>query len=425
MKRLITLIVLAVAVAAAATSCKDRFKTDSADTSWSLYVVTGAADISGNGAEFAATLHGRVTDAVQNFHDLYPGLAEKGEIGFEYSTDPKLNSNVTTVGAMDAEGDGDDTYLWRGFRANINPLPPSTMYYYRAFIVLDGKKERGSIFSFRTDDAMVLSVNLDKHEETLTVPGGTLQLTATVYPDAALNKAVQWSSSQESIATVNQDGLVLARRPGNTDITVTTLEGGKTDVCHVTVKGPAPQAVDLGLSVKWADINVGAISESDYGSYFAWGEVATKNQYNKYNYKYNVDVPSPPSPPYVLPSSEDAASVNLGGNWRMPTKDEMQALVSSCTWERTSVDGINGWRVKGSNGKSIFLPYAGIWDDKQLNLNESGVYLTSTLKEVGQSAYEGRLCYVYALAISDRDDYEHYVGGYTGYYGHTIRAVCQ
>ena len=272
--------------------------------------------------------------------------------------------------------------------------------------------------------SMVSSVELNKHEETLTVPGGTLQLSATVYPEDAGIKNVWWSSSKESVATVDQEGLVTAHRPGQADITVTTLEGEKTDVCKLTINGPAPKAVDLGLSVKWADINVGAISESDYGDYFAWGEVTPKDLYKKYNYKYNVDISNPPTPPSVLPGSEDAASVNLGGSWRMPTKAEMEALLSSCTWERTTANGMNGYRVS-RNGKSIFLPYAGSWEDQQGGLNSGGVYMTSTLKEVISSAYEGPLVSAWALSISDtdREEFQRYIAGFVGYYGHTIRAV--
>lgn len=272
--------------------------------------------------------------------------------------------------------------------------------------------------AFGPDAPLVSSVSLNVHEETLTAPGGTLQLTATVYPEGALNKEVRWSSSKESIATVSQDGLVTACHPGRADITVTTLDGGKTDVCHVTVEGPAPKAVDLGLSVKWADINVGAISESDPGSYFAWGEVGTKDLYKDSNYKYRGG-DSKPNPPSVLPASEDAASVNLGGSWRMPTKDEAQELISNCTWEKTSVDGKEGWRVS-RNGKSIFLPFTGYWDSKLNSLDKNAAYATSNLKDVSKSAYEGYLCFFYALFI---DEDEHMVGGYTGYYGYPVRAV--
>lgn len=271
----------------------------------------------------------------------------------------------------------------------------------------------------------ISSVELNKHEETLVVPGGTLQLTATVYPEDVTNKKVTWSSSMTRIATVDQNGLVTGHLPGNVDITVTTQVGEKTDVCHLTIKGPDPKAVDLGLSVKWADINVGALSESDPGTYFAWGEVTPKDLYKKYNYKYNVDISNPPTPPSVLPASEDAASVNLGGSWRMPTKAEMEALLSSCTWERTTANGMNGYRVS-RNGKSIFLPYAGSWEDQQGGLNSGGGYMTSTLKEVISSAYEGPLVSAWALSISDtdREEFQRYIAGFVGYYGHTIRAVC-
>ena len=61
----------------------------------------------------------------------------------------------------------------------------------------------------------------------------------------------------------------------------------------------------------------------------------------------------------VLDPEDDAAAVNLGGKWRMPTETEVTELVNMCTWEWTSVNGVNGCKVTGPNGNSIFLPASG------------------------------------------------------------------
>ena len=83
--------------------------------------------------------------------------------------------------------------------------------------------------------AKVASVSLDKTSMTLTV-GETQTLTATVAPDNAQDKSVTWSSSDATVATVDQNGKVTAVKAGAATITVTTTDGGKTATCTVTVQ---------------------------------------------------------------------------------------------------------------------------------------------------------------------------------------------
>ena len=133
------------------------------------------------------------------------------------------------------------------------------------------------------------------------------------------------------------------------------------------------EAVNLGLpsGIKWASCNVGASSPEDYGGYYAWGEVEEKEDYSWDTYKwYNgsddtmtkyctdsdygtVDNKS------VLDPEDDVAHVKWGGSWRMPTRAEQEELLDECTWEWTTLNGVNGYRVTGPNGNSIFLPAAG------------------------------------------------------------------
>ena len=130
--------------------------------------------------------------------------------------------------------------------------------------------------------------------------------------------------------------------------------------------------VDLGLSVKWATCNVGAVYPEDYGDYFAWGETQPKEKYNWSTYKWcegsydtqtkycadsddgTVDNKT------ILELSDDAANVNWGGSWRMPTNAEQDELRTECTWTWTTQNGVNGYKVTSkTNGNSIFLPAAG------------------------------------------------------------------
>lgn len=168
-------------------------------------------------------------------------------------------------------------------------------------------------------------------------------------------------------------------------------------------KGMPLGAVDLGLpsGTLWADRNVGADSPEDYGDYFAWGETSPKRTYNWSTYKWckgssdtmtkyctkssygTVDNKT------VLDLEDDAAYVNMGAEWRMPTYDEQKELRNNCTWTWTTQKGTKGYKVTGPNGKSIFLPAAGSRDDiertnRYSNLDDAGshgYYWSSSLDE--------------------------------------------
>ncbi|MCD7721083.1 MAG: protein kinase, partial [Prevotellaceae bacterium] len=133
--------------------------------------------------------------------------------------------------------------------------------------------------------------------------------------------------------------------------------------------------VDLGLSVKWATCNVGARVPSVFGDYFAWGETKPKSSYTKDN-----SVTSGKSVGEIAGNPfYDAARANWGGTWRLPTKAELEELISECQWEWTPMGSHNGYKVTGTNGKSIFLPAAGRRDGASLySTGGYGGYWSST-----------------------------------------------
>lgn len=177
-----------------------------------------------------------------------------------------------------------------------------------------------------------------------------------------------------------------------------------------------PESIDLGLSVKWANFNLGAGLPEQYGHYYAWGEtepyyteghsqdspckdwIAGKTGYNRASYKFcsrydssdyqltkyndnsyygTVDFK------YVLDPEDDVAHVKLGSNWRMPTKEECAELMELCTWTSTenyNGTGVKGMTVTGPNGNSIFLPAAGYRiDDAIVGIGYAGTYFSSSL----------------------------------------------
>ena len=155
--------------------------------------------------------------------------------------------------------------------------------------------------------------------------------------------------------------------------------------------------VDLGLSVLWATTNIGAASETDYGNYYAWGETETKEAYSWDTYKYGTSQDAltkytSTDRLTVLENSDDAAYVNWGSDWRMPTRSEFNELVKECSRTYTKKGNVNGIlftsKMDGYTDKSIFLPAAGYYDDSKLTQNSVYAhYWTSTLFDE-TSSYE-------------------------------------
>lgn len=153
--------------------------------------------------------------------------------------------------------------------------------------------------------------------------------------------------------------------------------------------------VDLGLSVKWATCNVGANKPEEYGGYYVWGETTTKETYNSDNsLTYGLSKSELQSQGYIdsegnLTLQYDAARANWGGNWRMPTKKELEELISKCTW--TLIDDV--CKIEGPNGNSIILPNAGYRAESWGSCREGqyGCYLSSTLRKSRKGYYSYEL----------------------------------
>ena len=208
--------------------------------------------------------------------------------------------------------------------------------------------------------------------------------------------------------------------------------------------------VDLGLpsGLKWATMNVGAKAPEEAGLYFGWGdsEGYTSNTNDGrifimandkwmtegqtsfiYLRKYTLadDVTSAlwyqdgefvGDNKTVLDSEDDAAFVNWGGNWRMPTDAEWTELRENCTWTWTTQNGVNGYRVSGSNSNSIFLPAAGYRYNTGLDhAGVVGCYWSSSLTD-NDSGYARQLVFESWYVKGEKR---------ARYYGNSVRPVCQ
>ena len=204
---------------------------------------------------------------------------------------------------------------------------------------------------------------------------------------------------------------------------------------------PAPadvQAVDLGLpsGLKWASCNVGATTPEEYGSYYAWGEVLPKEDYSWATYKYANGAKGKLTKycsearygnngftdnKTVLEPEDDAAHVNWGGAWRMPTDAEWTELCEQCTWMWTTQNGVKGYKASSkTNGNVVFFPAAGYRGSNLWDVGSHGYYQSSSL--VTHLPYDSWFLFfdhyssVYVIVS--------YGNGFERYWGFTVRPVC-
>ena len=189
--------------------------------------------------------------------------------------------------------------------------------------------------------------------------------------------------------------------------------------------------VDLGLpsGTLWATMNVGANNPGDYGDYFAWGETAPKDCFDWSTYKWCTGSTNTLTK-YCTESSsgnngftddkteldpeDDAAYVNWGSSWRMPTTEQLQELQENCTWTWTQQNGKYGQLGTGPNGNSIFLPATGYRSGTSFYYEEDyGNYWTRTLN----SGYS--IC-AHSLLFGDTGGFVLYSTRTAGY---SVRAV--
>lgn len=203
------------------------------------------------------------------------------------------------------------------------------------------------------------------------------------------------------------------------------------DICDFTTKDSsssvAGKAVDLGLSVKWASCNVGALAAEDYGIYVSWGETEPKSSYNWTTYmwckgsetsitKYCVHSTSGTvDGKKVLDSSDDPAYIKWGNKWSMPTKAQWDELMTKCKWEWTTSNGHKGYLITSNvNTNSIFLPAAGYYsDDKRSSEEAYGLYMSSELNP--DASNKGLGIYIAETLIQWGDSFRSY--------GRPVRAV--
>lgn len=227
--------------------------------------------------------------------------------------------------------------------------------------------------------------------------GSSWALNAFIYPTETNNRNIMWSSSDASIAKVDDKGLVTAIIPGTTTITA-SIKNNKSIHAQCIVKvfnANGYEYVDMKLpsGTLWATCNIGASYPHFPGAYFAWGETIQKNEYTWDNLTYCLDSNGYMFSKYVTDSKygtidnkteldlcDDAAHVNWGGDWRMPSKEQLDELVQECIWSLLDRNGNKCFYITSkTNGESIILPVTGYLDTSLKDYTYFGYYWSRSI----------------------------------------------
>ncbi len=376
-----------------------------------------------------ATLSGNVTSA---------GSATVTARGFLYGTS---ESNLTQT-IQSGSGTG-------SFIATVSNQTYGTTYYYKAYATNSLGTAYGEVMSFTTNSVANVPTVQTNAATSITTTSATLSGSIISNGGTTITaRGFMYGTDANNLTQAVQSG----SGNGNFTKAISGLTPGATYYYKAYATNSAGTTygevrmfttpsgilnnhgwVDLGLSshTVWATCNVGASSPEDYGNYYAWGETAPKNSYNSSNYTLGqcyfdsqgvaqYDRYNSFDHLTTLRPSDDAATANWGAYWRTPTRSEMDELISSCTHEWTTQNGVLGMRFIGPNGNSIFMPAAGRrYIDSLYYEGSNGYYWSSTLYTGNLASL--RLAYAECLAFGSsncRIDYPH--GRIDGL---TVRAV--
>ena len=253
-----------------------------------------------------------------------------------------------------------------------------------------GDNNDPTLSSLEIDTGLSLVVGESK---TLTVKGHDENYHSVESPK------VKWKSNKPSVATVDQDGNVRAVSAGIAIITATATKGDASDNCKVLVVSDASyynKQLDLGLSVKWAQQNIGANRPEGFGRYYTWGaQEPWSSVKNTCPYSYSTSAWSSKKDEvvdsdYNLYRTLDPAHILLGKNWRLPTKKEFDELLDNCSFELVRINGkIGSLFISKKNGygdRWLFFPHTGIcWAGYPADASddEYSHYWSSTINHTG------------------------------------------
>ena len=401
MKKSFSLAAASVLLLASFSSC--QFSDSAEDTFVSIVCSTAqASEITID----SASLNGTV--------QLSNAKAEQAELWFMIGQDENTlaaSGEKISAGTISSKGGT--------VSASVSNLQAQTTYYYMLCASIDGKQAAGEVVSFTTlpkpketivtlttGQASGVTCFIAKLNGSLTVESEK-QLSQSVsflYSDSARTVEGLKASGKKVPAELTEDGSftsALSKLGSNTTYFYVACAEVSEKEYYGEVKSFKTvdlhlEAVDMGLSVKWASSNLGAAKPEDYGDYYAWGETEPKDYYDWNTYKwcddsklfdkltkYNnmPDYGTVDNKTRLDLDTDDVARVLLGEKWRMPEEEDFKSLITNCTWKWTQLNGVNGYlATSNKNGASIFLPAAGYRRYGELeNAGSHGYYWSATL----------------------------------------------
>ena len=347
-----------------------------------------------------------VTSTVSMGNDV-----ESTRFGICYGPTVNLTENNYTVGVNEIGEDGSYTLTI----ANV----PYGSFYYRAYVKVNGTAFYGEVKSVEGNSIVTGDIDIENMSVTsswIRIRTGYDNLSYGICYGSKNNPTIKdYVVGPAEVDQSNNFHAKLIRVPFGTVyyraflIIGTTPYYGETKSFRREMRIGNP--VDLGLSVKWASMNVGADYPADRGCYFAWGETEEKESVTWSNYKhadgsvvdltkYNTNSTyGTVDDKTVLEAIDDAAYSLWGSDWRMPTVDEFRELYEKCDWVWTTQDGMNGFQVKSKvNDNSIFMPAAGYrYQAEAYSDGTLGVYWSSNLYKT--YPYASLVCYFSSMAF--------------------------
>ena len=411
-------------------------------------------------ASIQASLTAEASDVQYHSATISGNLDVQSEGNFSKSAILYYSKTENTVEGLKSNGIKKTLTLGAdgSYTAALSSLSSSTSYYFVVVAKVDDVELVTEEKSFKTltIQASVTAEASDIQSNSATISGslnvqpeGSFSRSAVVYYSKTANTLDGLKSNGTEVTlTLGADGsytAALSSLSSSTSYNFVVV-AKVDDVEFVSATGnfttpapPTPTLVDLGLSVKWASFNLGASKPTEYGGYYQWAGTEdvsdlsiyldlsncpyhtssdARNGWTKYNTESSYGTVDHKG---SLESMDDAASVVLGGKWRMPTYAEWKELTNSsnCSWTWTTIDGVEGYKVQskksGYTDNWIFLPAAGLRSSGYLYHVGFGYYWSSTLDTGSpESAYRIDLLSSY---VSKGHAYR--------YYGMSIRPVSE
>ncbi len=363
-------------------SCSDDDVTIN-DSSILTQVETGAADVSAT----SATVYGKILD-------LGAMTPARYQVGVIYSTSPEPTVGGTRQpGELDADGN---------LTATITGLTKDVTYFYAAYVTLQGVvTEYGEVKQFTTTDALVATADAAAISDVGVTLGGTLtDVDDMLHGSSNANLAYgillstensaddlqKWNRYEVTGSTNSYTCKLSGLMPSTTYRYAAFMELNGTPyygtVKTFTTSETAIEWVDMGLSVLWAGVNLGASAPEETGGLYGYGDLGgLKRSVDNGDYARG-DI-----------SGRDADPAKAANAGRMPTRAEFNDLFNYCNPEQYVLNGVQGWKFTARNGNTIFLPATGVRNGEEISGTDKGAYWTG-------NAYSTHDNYAVAASLS-------------------------